>query len=43
MSPKEQLEAYNNFYDAAFKNDILDPKITVMLHLASAMSTGCYP
>lgn len=40
MLPKEQLEAYNKFYDSAYENKILDPKTTVMIHLASAMSAG---
>lgn len=35
--------AYRAFYDSARNNDILDPKTTLLLHLASAMARGCYP
>ncbi|MGD1973248.1 MAG: hypothetical protein PVG73_04220 [Desulfobacterales bacterium] len=43
MLPEKQLKAYNDFYDTARPNDILEPKTTLMLHLASAMAVGCYP
>ena len=43
MLPGAQLEAYNNFYDSARYNDILEPKTTLMIHLAAAMAVGCYP
>jgi hypothetical protein len=43
MLPKKQHEAYSGFYDAARYNEILEPKTTLMLHLASAMAVGCYP
>ena len=43
MMPKKQAKAYSEFYDAARHNDILDPKTTLMIHLASAMAFGCYP
>lgn len=38
-----QKKAYEDFYDSARKNDILEPRTTLMLHLASAMALGCYP
>ncbi|MFH1700864.1 MAG: hypothetical protein ABIE07_09785 [Candidatus Zixiibacteriota bacterium] len=43
MLPDKQLKAYKDFYDSARYNEILKPKTTLMLHLASAISLGCYP
>jgi hypothetical protein len=43
MLPEKQHQAYTDFYDSARYNDILDPKVTLMLHLASAMAVACYP
>ena len=43
MLPDIQKKAYTEFYDSARYNDILDQKTTILLHLASAMSSGCYP
>jgi len=43
MLPEKQKAKYTEFYDAARYNDILEPKTTLMLHLASAMAIGCYP
>ena len=43
MIPEKQLKAYNEFYDSARYNEILESKTTLMLHLAAAMAIGCYP
>jgi len=43
MLPQKQQQAYTNFYDSARKNDILDPKTTLLIHLASSMAFACYP
>ena len=43
MLPIKQKKEYANFYDSARNNDILDPKTTLMIHLASAMAFACYP
>ncbi len=43
MLPKDQAKAFKDFYDAARNNKILDPKTTLMIHLASAMALSCYP
>jgi hypothetical protein len=43
MLPEKQKQAYNAFYDSAAKNQILDPKATLMIQLASAFALGCYP
>jgi hypothetical protein len=43
MLPEEQHRAFNGFYKSARHNKILDPKTTLMIHLASAMSAACYP
>jgi hypothetical protein len=39
----KQLQAYTDFYNSARYNDTLDPKTTVLLHLASSMALACYP
>jgi len=43
MLPENQKKAYAAFYDAAHKNDILDRKTTLLLHLAASLALGCYP
>jgi len=43
LLPEKQKVKYKEFYDAARYNEILEPKTTLMLHLASAMAIGCYP
>ena len=43
MLPEKQKAKYREFYDAARYNEILEPKTTLMLHLASSMAIGCYP
>jgi hypothetical protein len=43
MLPLTQKKAYTDFYHSARHNAILEPKTTVLLHLASAMAFGCYP
>ena len=39
----DQKRAFARFYRSARRNEILDPKTTLMLHLAVAMAVGCYP
>ncbi len=43
MKQTKQSEAWEAFYASARHNDVLDERTTIMLHLASAMSMGCYP
>jgi hypothetical protein len=43
MLPKKQKNAFDDFYDSARYNEILEPKTTLMIHLATAMAVGCYP
>jgi hypothetical protein len=43
MLPEKQQKAYTDFYDSARHNEILEPKTTLLLHLAAAMAIGCYP
>ena len=43
MLPEKQKDAYSDFYDSARYNEILEPKTTLMIHLAAAMAFGCYP
>jgi hypothetical protein len=39
----DQRRAFAEFYRSARNNEILEPKTTLMLHLAVAMAVGCYP
>lgn len=43
MLSKEQNKAFDEFYDTARYNQVLDPKTTTLMHLATAMAVGCYP
>ena len=43
MLPKKLNKTYSDFYDSARYNEILEPKTTLMIHLAAAMAVGCYP
>jgi hypothetical protein len=43
MLPKDQARTYRDFYDSARHNGILEPRTTLMIHLATAMAIGCYP
>ncbi|MFG1690732.1 carboxymuconolactone decarboxylase family protein [Gemmatimonadota bacterium] len=43
MLPNRQERAFTNFYDSVFENEILDPKTTLLIHLAVGMSLGCAP
>ena len=43
MIPGRYEKLFNEFYDAVRGNEVLDPKTTVLLHLATAISVGCDP
>lgn len=43
MLPEKQKQAYEAFYKSAAKNEFLDEKTTLMVHLAAALAIGCYP
>jgi hypothetical protein len=43
MLPEQQQKAYTTFYDSARNNRILEPKTTLMIHMAAALALGCYP
>ena len=43
MLPIEQKKTFGRFYDSARHNEILDPKTTLLIHLASSMAVACYP
>ncbi len=43
MLPEKQKKTYREFYDSARYNETLDPKTTLLIHMASAMAIGCYP
>jgi SAM-dependent methyltransferase len=40
---ERQDKAFGEFYKSARYNKTLDPKTTLLIHLATAMSTACYP
>jgi len=41
--PEAQQKAFDQFYDSARNNTVLEEKTTVMVHLASAMAVACHP
>jgi len=41
--PGHQDAAFEEFYKSARFNKILDQKTTIMIHLATALSTACEP
>lgn len=43
MLPEKQQKSFGEFYGTVRENTILDPKTTLLLHLASAMALGCSP
>jgi hypothetical protein len=43
MLPDTQKQMWSDFYDSARHNDMLDPKTTLMLHLAASMAVACDP
>jgi hypothetical protein len=43
MLPEKQNKLYNDFYDSARHNEILEPKTTLLIHMAVAMAVGCVP
>jgi len=43
MLSEHQKKMFTGFYGSAFKNKVLDPKTTLMIHLAAAMAVGCSP
>lgn len=43
MLPEPQKKTYQAFYESARHNEILEPKTTLMVHLAAAMAMGCAP
>ena len=43
MLPAKQDSAFGEFYKSARHNKILDQKTTLLIHLATAMATACYP
>jgi len=43
MLKGKQLQSYTDFYNSARYNETLDPRTTLMIHLASSMAVACYP
>ena len=43
MLLKNMNKMFSDFYDLARNNKILDPKTTLMIHLATSMAVACYP
>ena len=43
MLSDDQRAAYRGFYESARRNPTLEPRVTLMIHLAAAMALGCSP
>lgn len=43
MLPEQNQRAFGGFYDSARHTTILEPKTTLLIHLAAAMALGCSP
>jgi hypothetical protein len=43
MLPDKQKNSFTEFYDSARYNEILEPRTTLMIHMAVAMAVACYP
>jgi alkylhydroperoxidase/carboxymuconolactone decarboxylase family protein YurZ len=43
MLKSKQQETFGAFYDSVRHNNILEPKTTLLLHMAAAMAVGCTP
>jgi sigma-B regulation protein RsbU (phosphoserine phosphatase) len=43
MDSKKPIKAFNEFYNMARNNEILDPKTTLLIHMATAIAVACYP
>jgi len=43
MLPESQKKKFEAFYESTVKNDLLDPKTTIMIQLATSFAIGCYP
>jgi hypothetical protein len=43
MLPDKQKNSFTDFYNSARYNEILEPKTTLMIHMAVAMAVACYP
>ena len=43
MLPEKLHDLFTSYHEAVRDNDVLDPKTTVMLQLATSMCVGCYP
>lgn len=43
MLKGKQLQSYTDFHNSARYNETLDPRTTLMIHLASSMAVACYP
>jgi hypothetical protein len=41
MLSEKQNKAFSDYYDSACNNDVLDPKTTLMILVASSMAVGC--
>lgn len=43
MLPEDQKRKYEAFYESTAANDILEPKVTLMIQFAAALALGCSP
>jgi len=43
MLSEKQKTLFEEFYKSARYNEILDPKTTLLIHMATSMAVACYP
>ncbi len=41
MLSQKQRKIFDDFYNSARYNKILEPKTTLMIHMATALAVGC--
>ncbi len=42
MLPDKLEKRWGAFYGSVRRNDVLDPRTTLLVHLAAAMAVACY-
>lgn len=42
MLPETQRETFFKFFDSTVENDVFDTKTTIIIQLASALTSGCF-
>lgn len=42
MLPETQKETFFKFFDSTVENEVFDKKTTIIIQLASALTSGCF-